>query len=70
VWEENHITNVWRIREQHYQTVDTNATATSRRHTVLESANKVMVKVHCFLVTSFFLLYLFAEAIGLIFGII
>src|SRR3954452_8237362 len=52
VWEEDHVTNRLRTREQHHQAIDADAQPTSRRHAVLERAHVVVVESLCLVVTE------------------
>ena len=68
--EENHITDVCRIGQQHHQAVDANAAAASRRQAIFQCTNVIGVVVHGFFVTGFFGLGLRKETLCLILRIV
>src|SRR3569623_1441550 len=70
VREQQHVTNRRQISEQHHQAVDADALARGRRQAVFERGDIVFVEVHGLFVARIFFLHLFAEALGLVFGVI
>jgi hypothetical protein len=66
----NDITNIRGIRQKHHETIDTDAAAARWGHAIFEGSNEVVIKIHRLFIASFFLRYLFAEAIRLIFCVI
>jgi hypothetical protein len=70
MWEQEHIADRRRIRQQHHQPVDADALADRRRHAVLEGADVIGVVVHGLQVARVLLRHLLAEALGLVLGVV
>ena len=68
--EQQHITNRRCVGEQHDQTVNANALARRRRHTMFQGTDVIGIEMHGLLICRILVLNLTAEAFGLILSVV
>jgi len=68
--EQNHVTDVGRVGDQHHQAIDADAAAAGRRHAVFQRADIVGVEIHRFFITGILGCNLRLKAGGLVFRVV
>ena len=70
LWEEEHLLDVGLARHEHHKAVDADADTARRRHTILQSAQEVVVDYHSLVVALVGKTHLFLEAFLLVNGVV